>query len=58
MYVEMEDKKSHGMQKGRDLCSWCFPPHEGNRRLWSQPCLSWTHGGVMKRGRAIHPSKK
>lgn len=57
MYVEMEDQKSYGMGKGRELCSWRFPPHQGNRSLWSQPCLSRTHGGVLKRGVPFTPPR-
>lgn len=32
MCVEMEDQKSYGKEKGKELCLWHFVLHGGNRR--------------------------
>lgn len=54
MYVEMEDQKSYGKEKGKDLCLWHFVPHGGNgRRLCSQ-----TRRGAPKWRWAVYPSQK
>lgn len=45
MYVEIEDQKSYGTEKGRELCSpfALVPPHQGNRMLCcTQPSLRLT----------------
>lgn len=55
MYVEIEDQKSYGKEKGRELCLSFVPPHQGNGRLCcNQLSLGLTR--VCLAGYAIHPS--
>lgn len=54
MYVEIEDQKSYGTEKGRELCSpfALVPPHQGNML---HPTLFWARHGMLSRDMQFFP---
>lgn len=45
MYVEIEDQKSYGKEKGEELCLQLVPPYQGNE---SRLCCSLPPLGSLR----------